>query len=839
MTYLSPLDSLNAISAIAPDALPSASSQPIGIILSSSGEDRALPGETLEISVTVSNKGNQSAVIDIFLDELPTAIHDWCQITQTRLALDPGQGEEVTFSFEVPLSAMSGAYRYWLIVDSPIHYPDSPPQRYEQTLQVLPPTHTAIKVNDPTYAVEPATTPAKPVKTLPGHPLQFQVHVYNRADRVDRFRLDCKDLPEDWVSVHYPQGFQTPGLAIIEPHLDLNPGANGMILLTVTPPIETLAGTVLATLQVKSENNPALKLLDILYLTVQPVYQLQTRFRTLVSRIQQQPALFSLQASNHGNTPRTLALSILGLQDSNQCDYAIEPPVLALAPQQTLTSQIAVQPKHPWKRPLFGGGRAINFEVVATDPEQKPLPEIPMPGLLMWEARPWWQILPVVLLLFGSLAGLVLLVWWFLIRPPVPASILKFSPENTAYEASRGDAIHLGFEIKHPERVRQIEIVGLSAEGELLSGPLTFDISQGLPPALAGACLQQRRLLTCRNVRTDARKVGDYTFTLSLIPKPGRNAASAQAIALPVSILPVQPPRIVQLTPTIADYIEAPPVSLSAEDASASPPASVPTSVPTSVPLGTPASPPSTVRLNWTIDHPEQLQKLALVSRDEQGNAIAPATVFDVQSGWPESLAEFCTLGRQLVCNNVLTAARQAGTYTFELTAIPQGQSPEAPIVSTSEPVTVSARSPRLISLTLNGEPAQPNYLISIDQGQPPISLNLAWEVENTPGTQVVLSPAPGTVPAKGAIALPLSPQPGQTLLSLQVTNATGEQIARSISITTYDPTPESPTIVIDQGDEATESGGAAAGSSGDGGRPIGPSRPGTVSPRELPPQFE
>ncbi|MEM8809011.1 MAG: hypothetical protein AAGF01_23575, partial [Cyanobacteria bacterium P01_G01_bin.38] len=61
-------------------------SQPIGIILSSSGEDQALPGETLEISVTVNNKGNQSAVIDVFLDELPGAVHTWCQTTQTRLA---------------------------------------------------------------------------------------------------------------------------------------------------------------------------------------------------------------------------------------------------------------------------------------------------------------------------------------------------------------------------------------------------------------------------------------------------------------------------------------------------------------------------------------------------------------------------------------------------------------------------------------------------------------------------------------------------------------------------------------------------------------------------------
>ena len=84
---------------IAADSLENIPSQPIGIILSSSGEDHVLPGEPLEISVTVNNKGNQSAIIDVYLDELPATLQSWCTNTQTRLALDPGQGEEVIFRF--------------------------------------------------------------------------------------------------------------------------------------------------------------------------------------------------------------------------------------------------------------------------------------------------------------------------------------------------------------------------------------------------------------------------------------------------------------------------------------------------------------------------------------------------------------------------------------------------------------------------------------------------------------------------------------------------------------------------------------------------------------------
>ena len=110
----------------------------------------------------------------------------------------------------------------------------------------------------------------------------------------------------------------------------------------------------------------------------------------------------------------------------------------------------------------------ISFEVTATDPEHKPLPEVPMQGLLMWEARPWWQILPVILLLLGSFLGLIWLAWWFFMRPPAPANILRFSPEDTAYDAAQGDTVHLGFEITNPKRIQQLEIVGLSTEGELL-----------------------------------------------------------------------------------------------------------------------------------------------------------------------------------------------------------------------------------------------------------------------------------------------------------------------------------------------------------------------------------
>ncbi|MEO1741883.1 MAG: hypothetical protein AAFR99_08770, partial [Cyanobacteria bacterium J06629_9] len=96
MTYSLPMQSSGSL------AEPEFNSQPIGVIISTLGEAYAQPGETLELSIIVSNKGNQSAVFDVFLEDLPAVVHPWCRTTQTRLALAPGQGEEVVFELDVP-----------------------------------------------------------------------------------------------------------------------------------------------------------------------------------------------------------------------------------------------------------------------------------------------------------------------------------------------------------------------------------------------------------------------------------------------------------------------------------------------------------------------------------------------------------------------------------------------------------------------------------------------------------------------------------------------------------------------------------------------------------------
>lgn len=800
---------------------------PLAVILSSAGSGIVIPGSQVELSVTVINKGNQSAIVDIFIDDIPPNLYQWCHSTQERLALGADQSGEVVFRFDIPATAIPEVYSYGLVVDAPIHYPNSPPLRYVQTIQVLPPLQNVVQVSDPTFVLQPVTSASTPAMLSPGEALEVQVVVYNRADRVDRFRLSCADLPKEWVSITYPQGFQQPGLAPEETYLDLNPNSEGTILLLILLPLDAPAGSYATTLRLRSENQPELAMLNLLYFNIRPIYQVDLSFRTLITHVRHQPGLFAIHATNQGNTARSLLLQVVALDDGKLCTYTLEPPYLQLAPKQTQVSQLWVQPQPAWKRPLFGGGRLLNFGVTVSDAEQHPLPDIPMQGYVVWVARPWWQLLPFVLLGIGAIATLIWLVWWLLLRPPVVPKIVRFATSDTQYSVAAQDAVQLDLQISHPQRVQAIEIVGQSPEGDVTSPPVTYDFSRGLPDTLQPICDWQRRLLTCRNLTTDARRAGDYQFTLTVIPKQGRRpVASDRLTAPPVTITPLPLPEILLFAPTQPTYPEAPPAQTADSE----------TPVESSDRYG--------INLDWIIAAPEQLAALQITGRDAEGTVVLPTVELDFREGIPELLQPFCQLEEQLICENVTTGIRRAGVYTFEMTVIPTIDPPETPIAHVTDPINITPRPPQILSFQINGKPIQPKYILAIDQGQPIPEVVLSWEVEANAGTEAMILPVPGTVPLKGTLALPLSPEPGVSIVTLQVTNSAGAQVTQSFSIEVYDPTQEPPSIVINN-EPPAEAGEPAASQSQETESPGAelvvprPSQPDTLSPSELPPQFE
>lgn len=834
--------------------------KPLAVILNSSGRDTVTPGSTFELGVTVTNRGNQSAVVHIFIDDLSPVLRQWCQSSQEYLALASDQSGEVVFQFHIPVDVLPGTLHYLLVVDAPGHYPEHPPARYSQELEVLPPSQDVVKASDPTFIIQPLTSSAKPAVLQPGGVLQLQVLVYNRSERVDRFRLTCSDLPETWFTITYPQDTQGYGLVLEADSLGLNPGDQGQILLLITPASMALAGNYVPTLRLYSENNPDLNLLDLVYLQVLPLYLLQPALRPIINRIRGHSGLFEVQLANAGNTERDILLRVNDLEGDESCSYTLEPDYVQILPQETARAKLIVKPMKWWRRPWWGGGRVLNFQVELEDRQLLPLPTDLLQGYVTWVARPWWQLLPLVLAGLGALALLVWLIWWLFFRPPVFPKILEFYVEDARYAAVNGDVAQVGWQIQQPQRLRSIRITGQTPDGRLISGPLVYDFTKSLPPALQPFCTLEQALLTCRNVRTDATQPGEYVFELTVIPKGVRGIPDSRQTSR-VVIDPVPLPQVLEFKPTQAAYLED----------RLNPPNS--TTRPTAQ---TTQTPPSDIRLNWAVTRPEQLQGLQLVGRTPDGAIARPPQRFNFSQGIPKELEGLCTLGNALVCQNVPTGVRRAGDYVFELTAIPKGETANPPEPAKTDPIQILPRPPQILTLRINNQEARPKYLIPIEQGQPPLVLVVSWQVEGGASTKVELLPSPGSVPLQGAVAFPLSQQPDTQTITLQVSNSAGQPVTRSVTIETFDPTPppdpaaaaaaaaaaatanaqQNAAAQAQQQEQAGESQQAGEASQQTGVSPTAtpspapeatipslvspvPSAPGRLSPTELPPQLD
>lgn len=760
--------------------IPLTAVSPLAVIFSTAGQESLIPGSIFTLSVTVSNKGTQSAVIEVRIDAISEEIRQWYTPLRENLALGPGESNEVIFQFRIPVSARPGQHGYSVVVDAQEHYPEDTPLRFPQQLQVLTAIEDSVRDSNPTFALQPVTRPTSPVILQPGEALQMQVMVNNRSDRVDRFRLICSDLPENWYTIIYPQGVQESGLVVQADSLNLNPGEQGLILWLITPPLSTLAGNYVPTLRLYSDNEPDLMLLDLVYLQIAPAYALQIELRTLMGRVKQQTGVFQVRLNNTGNTPRLIALQAHPQDEGDSCTYTLTPPVARILPQETVGVDLQVFPCKRWQRPFYGG-RVFNFSVALEDAQQHPLPLDNLQGILIWEPRPWWHLLLLALVGLLILVAIAYLIWRVAFKAAPPLKILEFYPENSLYAAENGDVVRLGWQISQPQQVQSITIVGLSAQGEPLTRPDVYDLSQGLPSPLQPFCTQVQSVLTCRNFRTSARKAETYFFEMTLQSKSKQEATPLTRKIGPITIKPIPLPQIVALSATQPTYQEQR--------------ASLVAVLPASGRQQQLPPPTEDIRLNWRITHPHRLQELRLIGRNPEGTVTSPLQQYNFSQGIPLDLQFICKIMDQLVCTNVATGATRPGDYIFELAAVPKVGISSAIATKKSAPIKILPRPTQILAFKVNGQPAQPSYLIPVSQQKVP-TLLLSWHVEASQGTKLSLMPFPGNVPLQGSVPIRLSPTPTSSTLTLQAISLSGEQLTRSITIQTYDPNPTKPEKV-------------------------------------------
>ncbi|MBW4699236.1 MAG: hypothetical protein KME03_15340 [Aphanocapsa lilacina HA4352-LM1] len=522
---------------------------PIALIMNPPGPQQATPGSQVELFVTVSNQGDQSAVIDVFIDDSERDLRKWCDSPRQRLALDPKQSSEVAFRFTIPPQAFPGIYDYAIVVDAPEHYPEDTPLQRPRQLQLLPRDQQAVRVSDPTFALKPQTTPQQPLVVQPGKPQIVQIQVHNRSDRVDRFRLTCPDLEESWYSVRYQvPSLSGPGLVDCPDGLDLNPNTRGQIVLLFQPPTDTLSGSYSPTLRVYSANTPDLVLLDLVYLQIPTTYGLKVEIETLLGKVTRKPGRFKVNIANEGNVIRELGVGASSSEEDEYAAYECRPEEVRLLPGRSVGIDLTVKPKNWWQRPFWGEPFEIPFKIDLTDAKALPLPKTPPKAKLEWLARPWWQLLLAALLVLAALGGIFYLVWLVYFRAPDPVRVESFQSDSIRYLETNGDRITLNWQLRNPGQIRKITVNARAGNGQPVSKPMELAFGDqlkevaDLPAALKGKCQITEDLLACRNVKTDARKGGYYVFEMKVLQRR-RDAPAVTTQSDLIEIVPKPKPK--------------------------------------------------------------------------------------------------------------------------------------------------------------------------------------------------------------------------------------------------------------------------------------------------------
>jgi hypothetical protein len=771
--------------------------QPLTVVLTAGEREIVGSGQSHVLGVTVSNQGGLDAIVHLTVEPRHPQIQQWCTNAEQRLALSPGDSGEAIFKFDIAADAVAGIYEYDLVVDASQFYETLSPARYaRRQLQVLPPDRDKQALQSITFWLDQQTSPLEPRSLQAGEVIYTDITVENRTRRVDRLRLSCDGLPSDWkVKIEYPKKQAGTGLIRVADSLGLNPGDRDNIKVTISSPTTALAGTYVPTFRLLSENNPTLGLLDLLYLKIAPIYMLQGQLQTLNSQVKTTNAKFEVELANFGNTYRNIQLQFQDQSPTDSCQYKLAKQEIRLEPKSKTTIELTGRPLKWWKRPWFGPGQIYNFQVQLQDSQQlAPVNPNLLPGYMTWMPRPWWQLLLAALLGLSTIGGLIWLLWWSFFRPPVLPRIISFTPEDTRYAAANNDIAQVGWEVQDSDRIQTIKLTGYSPEGEIISGPLVFNFQNGkLPGALASSCVEEKKRLTCRNVKTDARRAGQYSFELALIPKHN-----------PTPI--VQQIKNVTITPH--------PIAKVKELTTAQPILRERGSLPKDLAASTPeAVSPKGILLSWQVENPEDIRELHLIGRDEKNNVIGDmryeVILRDRTLELPPDLEGKCKITpaqptSSLVCTNIATGLGQVGQYRFELMAISR-QDIDIPAKPVQTDVVQIQPLPFYINnLKVNGQDAAAFYRVPLLLGAPAPVVQLSWDVRGGTTTEVELLPSPGQVEEQGAINLPLNQQYGQQIITLQVKDLKGKPTARSITFEIFNPNPTDPSKAAAQAAAAT-----------------------------------
>jgi hypothetical protein len=404
------------------------------------------------------------------------------------------------------------------------------------------------------------------------------------------------------------------------------------------------------------------------------------------------------------------------------------------------------------------------------------------------------------------------------------------------------EAIRLRWRITYPELISEVAIEGQSTDGKVLSQPITYNFSKGIPPELKEYCVIDRELL-CQNVPTDARKPSEYIFQMNLSSKNSKTRTIAPVKTTKILVEPIPQAEILEFATTKPLYTESKPVlpNLTPAPVAQAQPANPESAPAEPVPVPAPSPSPESVakipeptaianrleqqvffsavgiaqgainlgiikpkpdldnevRLNWRIGNVSQVRDITIVGRTPEGEVKSPPLQFSMTEGLPRALRPYCTIAEdQLICKSVPTEATASGNYVFEIaiapikpSADPKADPNAVGLTRKTELTKIASYPAKILELKVNGQEALPQYSFNLNPDVPTV-LTLAWKVEASAAAKIDLLPAPGNVAAVGQLALPLSPKSAEVTYTLKVTNPDGQIIMRSFIVQTIAPPP-------------------------------------------------
>lgn len=489
------------------------------------------------------------------------------------------------------------------------------------------------------------------------------------------------------------------------------------------------------------------------------------------------------------------------------------------------------------------------------------LPGVPKPldGKIIWEARPGWlRWLLIIALFLGATALVYWLVKVLVVNPSLQPKVLEFSTPNESYKSNGVNPIPLDWEISNANKLSDIQASWFSRDDKTeqsLSLTLALVLEQDSCKTEVQAVrpvfqllyrlygeTPETNVLTCQGLQIDPSTltpsldeeldfgVGAYDITLTVLTlksgqteetvseneevsqrvKPEDQIQSDNKKIRNIQVAPSDPPEILYFYSTSEAFRE-PKLDTSDRSETSSTETSGETDEPTqiaSTPVTTASQvPDAPVELTWIIDRPSNIESLTIsyIAVEPGGNVRSESINLPMaENGFPDQIGSQCSIDAEnrLICRNVqIPDTLIPGEYTFTLTAVMPPELGQEDVVQEMEPIEVRPPFPSIQSFKINGKQAadQPQQVLLLNPARGGVDVMLEWEVENPERMQVELLPAPGSVTSDiTSMAYTLSPTPGNTNLTLQVTNAVGEMVRRTVVLATAMPSaPAQPILPV------------------------------------------